>query len=241
MADEKSLQDLQALIQRSVAQMEPAHQKLVLMLQPARFQGQVWEAALLSQGVSVIWEPGYLDPTQLLDQMKQQQLNLPDCLLIETEVLGSNPYAFCRWSRAQHPEIKVVLISANQQEISLPEHHWAVYQGAQDLLPGFSPEALIPDIMASISRLLTILNWRPLQQSELETALLPLLPQKPQSEPAALEAAAASVISPRAATLLPADSLNLSRTNPRSDPPAATEPEKPAKPPRKRTYRGVTY
>ena len=150
----------------------PDSQKLVLIVQPSRLQGMIWQAVLKSQQLSVIWESPEANLAENLDQLKAAGLTLPDLLLVDMKAPNLNPYAFCRWSREQYPGLKIVLTNSGQSEISLSERQWAVNQGASDLLPGFQRENLVSGVAASVKRVLEILDEHPLNNSALISILL---------------------------------------------------------------------
>lgn len=148
--------------------------KTVLIIQPLKKQGQVWQAVLMSQGISVIWESSGLDLSQILGQMSASGSSLPDLMLIEIEGLNTSHYAFCRWCRENYPDLKIILTSARQKEISPPERHWAISQGAQDLLPAFQKDTLLTGVTTGVNRVLEVLEWRAIQQESLMQGLLSL-------------------------------------------------------------------
>ncbi|WP_052128223.1 response regulator [Neosynechococcus sphagnicola] len=149
-------------------------QKTVLMLQPSVRQGEVWRIAMLSQDIKAIWEKGDGDLVQMLDQIEASGAELPQLLLIDISAQSINPYAFCRWCREQRPDLKIILTSANQKEISATERRWAIYQGAQDLLPGFQQETLLTSVTTGINRVMEVLDCGPLQQERLAQILVSL-------------------------------------------------------------------
>lgn len=147
-------------------------QKLVLMVQPVRLQGLIWQAVLKSQQISVIWETPETNLAENLDQLKAAGLVLPDLLLVDMQNANLNPYAFCRWCREQYPQTKVVLTNSGQSEISLSERQWAVNQGASDLLPGFRQESLVSGVAIAVKRILEILDGHPFNNGALISVLL---------------------------------------------------------------------
>ncbi|MEB3356592.1 MAG: hypothetical protein VKK04_07685 [Synechococcales bacterium] len=149
-------------------------QPFVLMIQPSRFQGCLWRMALKSQNISVIWEPPEIDLIDNLIELSVAGLTLPHLLLIDIETLGEKPYAFCRWCRAHHPGVKIVLTNRFQRKISAPEREWAIHQGAADLLPGFHRDKLVTRMTASMNRILSILEGPPLNEAALIAVLLKL-------------------------------------------------------------------
>ncbi len=150
----------------------PDSQKLVLMIQPLRLQGTIWQTVLKSQKVSVIWESPDTDLIDNLTQLHAAGLTLPDLLLIDIQIKGFQPYAFCRWCCNHHPGVKVILTNGVQHEISSPERQWAINQGAADLLPGFQREQLVTSVTAGIKRVLEALGDHPLDNGALISLLL---------------------------------------------------------------------
>ena len=150
----------------------PDSQKLILMVQPSRLQGLIWQTVLKSQQLSVIWESPTADLADNLDQIKAAGLTLPDLLLVDMQVPELNPYAFCRWCREQYPGLKLVLTNSNQAAISLSERQWAVNQGASDLLAGFQQDNLVSGVTSSVKRVLEILDGQPLNNGALISVLL---------------------------------------------------------------------
>ncbi len=147
-------------------------QKLVLIVQPIRLQGLIWQAVLKSQNIAVIWESPHTDLADNLDQLKMAGLALPDLLILDMQTSTLNPYAFCRWCREQYPGTKVVLTNSKQMEISLSERQWAVNQGASDLLPGFRRDNLVTGVTNAVKRILEILDDTPLNNGALIAVIL---------------------------------------------------------------------
>lgn len=150
----------------------PDSQKIILMVQPSRLQGLIWQTVLKSQQLSVIWESPAADLAENLDQLKAAGLTLPDLLLVDMQVPDLNPYAFCRWCREQYPGLKLVLTNSSQTEISLSERQWAVNQGASDLLAGFQSDNLVSGVTSGVKRVLEILDGQPLNNGTLISVLL---------------------------------------------------------------------
>lgn len=237
------------------------------MIHPSKRQGQIWQAALVSQDISVIWEASDLDLAQMMVHMRQAELATPDLLLLDVGVLNSNPYAFCRWCREHYPDQKIVLTNANQKEISPPERQWAIYQGAYDLLPGFQRETLLTGVTAAVTRVLEILEGPPLRQEPLIQVLFSLttfqgsVKSRPSSPPTPEPAPAASTglfarkpipqdLTPTTDTpppIPPAPLQSLSANLKKVEPappskPVPPQPEStPGATPKKRVYRGISY
>jgi CheY-like chemotaxis protein len=147
-------------------------QKLVLMVQPARLQGLIWQSVLKSQQISVIWESPETNLVDNINLLKEAELTLPDLLLVDVKAPNFNPYEFCRWCRENHPSVKVVLTDVSLKEISRYERRWAIYQGAADLLPGFQRENLVSSVASSVKRVLEVMDSYPLNNGALISVLL---------------------------------------------------------------------
>lgn len=146
--------------------------KFVLMVQPMNLQGLIWQAALRSQQLSVIWEAADVDLPQSLSYLKEKRVALPDLLLIDTRIRTFNAYTFCRWGRKYCPEVKIVLISGAQPDIAPSEREWAIYQGAAELLPRFRRDTLVSGAVSKVRRILDLLDCSTLHQGPLISALL---------------------------------------------------------------------
>ena len=146
--------------------------KFVLMVQPMNLQGLIWQAALRSQQLSVIWEAADVDLPDSLSHLKEKRVALPDLLLIDTRIRTFNAYTFCRWNRKHCPEVKIVLISGGQPEIAPSEREWAIYQGASELLPRFRRDTLVSGTVTKVRRILDLLDCPTLHHGTLVSALL---------------------------------------------------------------------
>jgi CheY-like chemotaxis protein len=147
-------------------------QRLVLMIQPTRLQGLIWQAVLKSQKLAVIWESPDTNLEENLSQLQQAGLALPDLLLIDVRLRNFNPFAFCRWCRKHCPEVKVVLVNASKTEIIPSERQWAMLQGAAELLPAFEPENLMTSVVDGVRRVLQVLDEQTLDNGSLVSVLL---------------------------------------------------------------------
>lgn len=148
-------------------------QKTVLMMQVSERQKAIWYAALTSQTISVLQESPNADLYQVIDQARNVG-ELPDLLLIDTGITNLNPYNFCRFCYKQRPNLKVILTNGDQNEVTSAEHRWAIYQKAQDLLPGLQQETPSEQAVARVSRVLEVLNCPPLKRELLAPLLLSL-------------------------------------------------------------------
>jgi CheY-like chemotaxis protein len=148
-------------------------QKVVLMMQPSQEQGKIWRAILNSQNISTIWEADDFSLIEIINNLKDFDVDLPDLFLIDLEIKSMNPYAFCRWCREQCPKTKIILTKSSQflwsysgklgvdrdrNLISAAERRWAISQGAQDLLPGFLPNALLTGSLTALNLIAELLG-----------------------------------------------------------------------------------
>jgi CheY-like chemotaxis protein len=147
-------------------------QKLVLMVQETRTQGLIWQAVLRSQNLAVIWESSETHLADSLDQIKRAGLTLPDLLLIDMRTPNFNAYAFCRWCREYHPEIKIILTNSAQRQIAPSARQWAINQGAAEVLTGFQRDNLVTSIASAVKRTLEVLDEHPLDNNALISTLL---------------------------------------------------------------------
>ena len=146
--------------------------KWVLMIQPARMQGLIWQAVLKSQGISVIWESADANVLDNIEQLSQAGLALPNLLLVDVQLKAGHPYEICRWCRDRAVPINVILTDCSRTVITDYERRWATYQGAVDLLPAFQQENLVSDVAAAVRRVLEVLDEHPLNHGALISILL---------------------------------------------------------------------
>ncbi|MFM7600091.1 MAG: hypothetical protein ACKO7R_02670 [Pseudanabaena sp.] len=123
--------------------------KAVLMMHTDQAQGELWQTALVTQQLDVIWENISLDLVQYLEKCDRQQL--PDLLIMDmaiksptSETLQSS--SVCQWISKQQAPTKVVLFNPRQEKIKDIEHSWALRRGASDVLPRLSPENLMTEV-----------------------------------------------------------------------------------------------
>lgn len=154
------------------ARASTSSQKLVLMVQPTRLQGMIWQAVLKSQNIAVIWEAVDTNLRDSLNQLRAAELALPELLLVDMGLPHFNAYEFCRWCRETHPDVKVILTNSRQTKVSASERQWAIYQGAADLLPGFKADTLVSSVAAATKRILEVLDDHPLNNGALISVLL---------------------------------------------------------------------
>lgn len=131
--------------------------KAVLMMHTDQAQGELWQTALVTQQLDVIWENTSLDLVQYLEKCDRQ--NLPDLLIMDmaikspsSETLQSS--SVCQWIAKQQAPTKVVLFNPRQEKIKDIEHSWALRRGASDVLPRLSPE----NLMAEVARVTALIG-----------------------------------------------------------------------------------
>ncbi|HEY9647766.1 MAG TPA: response regulator [Chroococcidiopsis sp.] len=225
--------------------------KLVLMIQPNRLQGLIWQTVLKSQKISAIQETADSDLTSSISELKQAGLTLPDLLLIDINQVGFNPYSFCRWCRDNHPDVKIVLTNSAQLEISPPERQWALNQGAADLLPVFQIENLVSSVAVGTKRLLDILDYPDFDNAALISTLLRMKREFDARRFKEASGAIADSTSPVSEVMAPplnglqptsANGNGNGNGTPAPAPAPPPQPQQPQQPPTvKRQYRGVSY
>jgi len=216
-------------------------QPTVLVIQATEFQGQAWELALASQDIAVIRESPEADVVLILRQLQEAGIGLPDLFLLDMGISGLNPYAFCRLCRDTFPDLAIILTNNSQRQISDAERRWAVFQGAQGVVPGFQPETLLTDLMSGVEQVLQFLENKALDQQALIPVLLdlskaserrPTLPQKPAVKRVEPRIPTPPVVNPK----IQVDTKTIAHTLK----PAAPPPEESAPTPVRR-YRGTVY
>ncbi|KAI9130638.1 diguanylate cyclase domain-containing protein [Acaryochloris sp. CCMEE 5410] len=153
--------------------------KNVLMMQASHMQGQVWKEALSSQGISLTWLNENIDLAQYLTQSIKSGQGVPDLLLLDMTILKPNPYSFCRWCHNLHPTLKIILTSGTRTFVPASERKWATHQGASELIAAFDEGSIFSnliDVMAKVRVVLATINWRPIEQGSLSSALLAIKP-----------------------------------------------------------------
>lgn len=154
-----------------------ATHKSVLMSQSLQFQGEIWQAALTSQGVSVTWQPAELDAKQTLSQMQRRGYSLPDLLLIDKHTLSEGLEDFCLWCTEHYPHLQLIFTNGEQPQVAPSEHQRVIDHGAVDLLPGFSGQNVLLNLVDTLSKINIVLqsiDSQPLDRKALIAALMPL-------------------------------------------------------------------
>jgi len=143
--------------------------KVCLIVQTLKLQGLLWQAALESQGFCVLMESPEVDMFSLhLPQGGEGLINL---LMVDIQALGGKPYVFCEHWREHYPQIKVVLTSGAQSQISDPERSWACFRGAADILPGIHLDKGLASLTSSLSRVLELMGEGTVNQEALIACL----------------------------------------------------------------------
>jgi CheY-like chemotaxis protein len=210
--------------------------KNILMIQPYREQGKIWQAILKSQQLSVIWEADDFPLLEALENLKDSNLESPNLFLLDLDIKAINAYAFCRWYRQQFNDGKIILTSSDRKEISDTERRWAISQGADDLLPGFRRDSLVTGAVAGVNRVLELLESLPLNQLDLIKTLYHLASNKKQ-QPKTIVLPEEPILS-----VPPASSESTGATESTDTlSPVPAQETKPLESRPKRVYRGIVY
>ena len=129
------------------------NKKAVLMMHTDQAQGELWQTALATQQLDVIWENVSLDLVQVLEQYleKGDRQKLPDLLIMDMAIKSPNSETLqsssvCQWINKQKADTKVILFNPRQEKIKDIEHSWALRRGAADVLPRLSPQNLMSEV-----------------------------------------------------------------------------------------------
>lgn len=155
----------------------PKSDKTVMMSQSIQFQGEIWQAALTSQGVSVTWQPAEQDVRQTLTQMQKMGDAIPDLLLMDKHLVLPELEEFCCWCSEHHPHLKLIFTNGEQPQVAPSEHQRVMDHGAVDLLPGFSEHNVLlnlVDTLTKINIVLQSIESQPLDRKALIAGLMPL-------------------------------------------------------------------
>jgi len=127
------------------------------MMHTDQEQGQLWQTALSTQQLDVIWEKTQLDVVKFFGECDRQLL--PDLLLMDMSIKSPNSETLqsssvCQWITKQQAPIKVVLFNPRQEKIKDIEHSWALRRGAADVLPRLCRE----NLMAEVARVTALIG-----------------------------------------------------------------------------------
>ncbi len=122
--------------------------KAVLMMHIDQEQGHLWQTALATQQIEVIWEKLPVDIVKYLESCGE---NMPDLLIMDMAIKSPNSETLqspsvCQWVTKQKVDLKVVLFNPRQDRIKDIERSWALRRGAADVLPRLSAVNLITDV-----------------------------------------------------------------------------------------------
>jgi hypothetical protein len=118
-------------------------------------QGNVWKLALETQKIQVNLTKADLELAMLLDTMIQNQVPLPDLILIDIDIkskpadrFSERPQAetVCRWIWKTQSATKVVILNSQVSEISESQYKWGIRQGAAAILPKLDRENIFTNI-----------------------------------------------------------------------------------------------
>ena len=122
--------------------------KAVLMMHIDQDQGQLWQTALATQQIEVVWEKSPVDIVKYLESCSEK---MPDLLIMDMAIKSPNSETLqspsvCQWVTKQKVDLKVVLFNPRQDRIKDIERSWALRRGAADVLPRLSAVNLITDV-----------------------------------------------------------------------------------------------
>lgn len=137
------------------------------MMHTDQGQGQLWQTALATQQLEVIWEKASIDLKQYLETCDQQYL--PDLLLVDMAIKSPNSEmlqssSVCQWASKNNSMTKIVLFNPRQEKIKDIEHSWALRRGASDVLPRLSSENLIAEVARVTALIGCSLDTSPLEK-----------------------------------------------------------------------------
>lgn len=141
--------------------------KSVLLLQPLKFQAQVWTTALQSQQIDVIEEPAEINFSQLAGQRDAIERANIGLLLVDLGAQRLNAFDICRWYRQNYPDLKLILTAGLRKKVLITERRLALEQGAEDFFPGFQQDNILPAAISRVRRILEILRYHPLDEKDL--------------------------------------------------------------------------
>lgn len=151
--------------------------KSVLMCHSFQFQGEIWQAALTSQGLSVAWQAAEVDIKATLAKMQSIGYPIPDLLLVDTYTLPEGLEAFCGWCATHYPQVQLIFTNGDQPQVALSQQQKVIDHGAVDLVPGFSEHNVLSNLVDTLTKVnivLQALEWHPLDRKSLISALMPL-------------------------------------------------------------------
>ncbi|WP_299493720.1 PstS family phosphate ABC transporter substrate-binding protein [Acaryochloris sp. IP29b_bin.137] len=141
--------------------------KSVLLLQPLKFQAQVWTTALQSQQIEVIEEPTEITFSRLAGQRDAIERANIGLLLVDLGAQHLNAFDICRWYHENYPDLKLILTAGLRKKVLATERRLALEQGAEDFFPGFQQDNILPAAISRVKRILELLKYHPLVEKDL--------------------------------------------------------------------------
>jgi diguanylate cyclase (GGDEF)-like protein len=154
-------------------------QKLVLMHQFSKLQGEIWREILISQGISVIWQTSEVSLIQILEQLEAAGEKLPDLLLLDLQALPWDSANLLETFRNQYPDMRLILTTSRTSEVDEGQLKWARENNVLALIPSFNLRgndlmSNSSDIAEKVKVVLEHLDWQPTDKQLLDAALLAL-------------------------------------------------------------------
>lgn len=150
---------------------------VVLLIQPPGIQAQVWQELLISQDMEVIIESGQANSRRIISDFVGVMKRLPNLLFLDSQLEEPDISKLLQWCKATHNKMRIVIIDRYDNHISPIQRQWANQQGAIDWFAALPDEDFTvhgAEVAAQLKRILKILNWGPLKQDTLASALLNL-------------------------------------------------------------------
>lgn len=147
-------------------------QSQVLLLQADALQGKIWQTILRSQTIASYWESVDIDLKAYLPR-RVASGSLPQLLILDTQVLGTQTYEVCAWCVQTFPQLQIIVNNSQERQILLPERQKATQAGCLNWFPAFREPKLIDNIagiVVQINGVMKILGGT-LRQDQLFTAL----------------------------------------------------------------------
>jgi FHA domain len=149
-------------------------QRAVFLAAPTGWQEQIWRELLMSQGIFVLSEQP--EHTQAL--LTEMNPALPELLILfgapgEMAALVEN-------YRQRFPKLPILLVNTSAAVIAQAERDWAKAQGLLDILARLPEDEFVAKAVSfghALKKVLHYLDWRPIQEKELDSALLHLQAQ----------------------------------------------------------------
>jgi pSer/pThr/pTyr-binding forkhead associated (FHA) protein len=155
-------------------------QRAVLLAAPTGWQEQVWRELLMSQGISVLTE----QPDHTLKLLTEMNPALPE-LLLGIGDLGEIA-AWVQDCRARFPKLPLLVVNTATAPTTQAERDWAKSLGILEILPSLPEDDFVAKAISfghALKKVLHYLDWRPIQDHELDSVLLHLQAQVNNDDP----------------------------------------------------------